>query len=152
MSLPELLADLETRGVSLALTGDGLTIRGPRDVVPGIVEQVRTHKPELMKALGERVPVGETLPSEVESDTISTAELLRMPLSEFSRSGLVLTVRAASLGGEEIVFAAENAELDPGERRVTYRASELRHLLGLTPAELRSVHRIKRTFRGTVTA
>lgn len=75
-----------------------------------------------------------------------------MPLSEFSRSGLVLTVKAALLGGEEVVFAADNSKLDPGERRVTYQASELRQLLGLAPADLRSVHEAKRLFRGTVTA
>lgn len=153
MSVAELLADLKTRGVAVTLSGiDELEIKGPPDVVPKAAEQLRPHKPELLKMLGERATVGEALPSQVEPRTVFAAEILQMPLSEFSRSGLVLAVHAANLGGEEVVFAADNAKLDPGERRITYRASELRQLLGLPPAELRSVHEAKRLFRGTVTA
>lgn len=152
MNPSELLTDLESRGVRLALCGDEVRIRGPRTVVPRVVDQVRTHKAELMKLLANRVAVGEALPVQLHTDSVSTAEHLRMPLSEFSDSGLVLVVQADSLGREEIVLAADNAILDPGERRVTYRASELRYLLGLGPGELRCVHRVKRTFRGLATA
>ncbi|HEV3457812.1 MAG TPA: hypothetical protein VHG32_14710 [Thermoanaerobaculia bacterium] len=42
--------------------------------------------------------------------------------------------------------------MDPGEPRTVYRAHELRVLLGLTAAcELRRIHEVKRTFRGTIT-
>lgn len=152
MNPSELLTDLESRGVRLALCGDEVAIRGPRSVVPQVVDQVRTHKAELMKVLADRVAVGEALPVQLHTDSVSTAEHLRMPLSEFSWSGLVLVVHATGLDGEELVLAADNAILDPGEQRVVYRASELRHLLGLVAAELRSVHKVKGTLRGLVMA
>ncbi len=80
---------------------------------------------------------------------VTTAELLSLPLADFATAGLVVEVRSKVLG-ELVLFASDNALLDPGERRPVYRAAELRELVGLKPAELRTVHRVKRTFRGTV--
>ena len=74
-----------------------------------------------------------------------------MPLSEFAEAGLVVEVYSSVLA-ERVLFASDNARLDPGERRVVYRASELRELLGLSSAELRRVHDTKRVFGGTVLA
>ena len=54
--------------------------------------------------------------------------------------------------GEQIIFASDNAAVDPGELRPVYRAHELRVLLGLRdPGELRRIHELKKTFRGTIT-
>jgi hypothetical protein len=51
-----------------------------------------------------------------------------------------------------VVLASDNARVDPGELRTVYRAHELRALLGLTAAcQLRRIHKVKRTFRGTIT-
>jgi hypothetical protein len=48
--------------------------------------------------------------------------------------------------GEAVVFASDNARLDPGELWPVYRAHELRVLLGLTaPGELRRIHEVKKT-------
>jgi hypothetical protein len=52
---------------------------------------------------------------------------------------------------EAVVFASDDALVDPGELRTVYRAHELRVLLGLTTRELRRVHEVKRSFRGTST-
>jgi hypothetical protein len=53
---------------------------------------------------------------------------------------------------EAVVFASDDAPVDPGELRTMYRARELRVLLGLTtPRKLRLVHEVKRLFRGTIT-
>ena len=74
-----------------------------------------------------------------------------MPLSEFARARLVASVWSEVLG-EEVVLASDNAVLDPGERRPVYRASEALKLLGLSPRDLRQVHAVKQTFRGTIEA
>jgi len=50
------------------------------------------------------------------------------------------------------VFASDNAIVDPGERRVVYRAAELRELVGLGPADLRCLHNVKKIFGGTILA
>ncbi|HEV3077023.1 MAG TPA: hypothetical protein VHB47_21550 [Thermoanaerobaculia bacterium] len=51
-----------------------------------------------------------------------------------------------------MVLASDDACVDPGELRVVYRARELRVLLGLKEAwELRRIHDVKKTFRGTIT-
>jgi hypothetical protein len=74
-----------------------------------------------------------------------------MRLDDFARAGLVVTVWSKVLG-ERIILASDNARVDPGELRTVYRARELRALLGLSdPAELRRIHEVKRTFRGTIT-
>lgn len=55
--------------------------------------------------------------------------------------------------GEVVVFASDNAALDPGERRPVYRAAELRalaDLASLRPEELRQVHKAKQSFKGTI--
>ena len=75
-----------------------------------------------------------------------------MPLSEFAHAALILVVRSNILG-ETVILASDNALVDPGEQRPVYRAAELRALLGLERFgrdELRQVHRVKRTFRGTI--
>jgi hypothetical protein len=53
---------------------------------------------------------------------------------------------------EAVVFASDDARVDPGELRTVYRAHELRVLLGLTtPREIRRVQEVKRLLRGTIT-
>jgi hypothetical protein len=73
-----------------------------------------------------------------------------MRLSEFASARLVVEVRSDVLG-EVVIFASDNAIVDPGERRVVYRAAELRDLLRIQPEGLRQIHRMKQLFRGTVT-
>ena len=71
---------------------------------------------------------------------------------------------AAALGGggrsrkwglHDEHFASDNALVDPSEHRPVYRGSELLALVGLAklrPQELHQIHRVKRTFKGTVLA
>jgi hypothetical protein len=73
-----------------------------------------------------------------------------MRLDDFACAGLVVTVWSEVLG-ERVTFASDNARVDPGELRPVYRARELRALLGLSdPGELRRIHAVKRTFRGSI--
>jgi hypothetical protein len=82
--------------------------------------------------------------------SLLVAEVCAMRLDDFARAGLVVTVRSELLG-ERIILASDNARVDPGELRTVYRARELRALLGLTdPGELRQIHAVKRTFRGSI--
>lgn len=55
-------------------------------------------------------------------------------------------------GGGPILLASDDAAIDPGERRVVYRATELREALGLPVTVLRELHRMKSTFGGTLKA
>ena len=74
-----------------------------------------------------------------------------MRLDEFAEAGLVLRVRSDALD-EVVVFASDNATVDPHEPCVVYRARELVELVKLGESSLREVHRIKKMFRGTVQA
>lgn len=156
MGIEELLADVRSRGVLLRAKGGSVQVSGP--LPPKIRQALKERENQLLTLLNrkpeETLPVAETLSGALEGPEwpLTAEEVLRMPLSEFAEAGLVVRVRAEVLDGEEVIFASNNALLDPGERSVTYRASELRQILGLAPAELRSVHEAKRLFRGTVTA
>jgi hypothetical protein len=53
--MESLVRDLEARGASLALEGDGLAIEAPRGVLgPEVIEPLRRHKPELLTFLVAR--------------------------------------------------------------------------------------------------
>lgn len=77
-----------------------------------------------------------------------TERLAGMTLANFAGSGRVLRVYSDVLQ-EEVLIAADNAALPPGERRAVYRASELPELLDITPEGLRFLHRVKTTFPGS---
>jgi hypothetical protein len=102
--------------------------------------------PEAARTVGEALGgVSET------GASLLTAEVCAIRLEEFARSGLVVEVWSAVLE-EAVVFASDDARVDPGELRTVYRAHELRVLLGLsTLRELRRAHEVKRLFRGAIT-
>jgi hypothetical protein len=150
----DVLAELRRRGVQVEARGDVLHVEAPRGLLsPELVESLRRLKPELLRLVALAPgTVGEALGgvSEVQP-SLMVAEVCAMPLEEFALAGLVVEVWSRVLG-EAVVFASDNARLDPGERRPVYQARELRVLLGLAaPAELRRIHDVKRMFRGTVT-
>ena len=48
----DLVADLTGRGITLAVEGDHLAIEGDNDILTdAIVEELRTHKPEIIRLL-----------------------------------------------------------------------------------------------------
>lgn len=51
-----------------------------------------------------------------------------------------------------ILLASDDAAIDPGERRVVYRAAELHEALGLPVSVLRELHWMKRQFTCTLQA
>jgi hypothetical protein len=150
----EVLAELRRRGVLVEARGDVLHVEAPRGALSAeLVRSMRELRPELLRlmALAPRT-VGDALGgvSEVEPSLL-VAEVCAMALADFARAGLVVEVWSRVLG-EAVVFASDDAWLDPGERRPVYRAHELQVLLGLAvPGELRRIHEVKRIFRGTIT-
>lgn len=153
MNATDLLSTLEARRIELVVHGDRIRFR-PAEAMPAdLREELRLHKAEVVELLKARGGPGLTdaLPGGVTETerSLLAADVVAMRLSEFARARLVVTVHSAVLG-EVVVFASDNAVLDPGEQRVVYRAAELRELLGLSAKDLRAVHGVKRTFRGTV--
>ena len=74
-----------------------------------------------------------------------------MTLEDFSHAGLVVRVRSRLLE-EEVLFVSDNVkDLEAEDELVVYRAGELRRLVLLPVECLRTVHRVKKLFSGTVT-
>jgi hypothetical protein len=150
----EVLEELRRRGVRVEARGEVLHVEAPRGTLsPALVESLRELKLELLRLVAPAPrTVGDALGgvSEVQASVLD-AEVCAMSLEDFARAGLVVEVWSRVLG-EAIVFASDDARLDPGERRAVYYARELQVLLGLTaPGELRRIHEVKRIFRGTIT-
>lgn len=153
MNAEELLARVEALGVVVSLDRESVLLRPRSRLTPELIEELADHKAELVDLLRARGVTGlaSTLPGGVTGakPSLLATEVIAMGLSEFADARLVVAVRSALLD-EVVVFASDNAIVDPGEQRVVYRAAELRELLGLSPKDLRAVHRVKKTFRGTV--
>ena len=65
---------------------------------------------------------------QLDRESPSVAEVAGMSLERFARAGLVVKVRSTLLD-EVVLFASDNAELPRDERRLVYRAADLRRLL-----------------------
>jgi hypothetical protein len=154
MMAEELLEELRRCGVQVEARGEVLHVEAPRGALsPELVQSLRRLKPALLKLVApaaERT-VSETLGGVSPTrSSLLTAEVCAMRLEDFARAGLVVEVWSTVLD-EAVMFASDDALVDPGEPRTVYRAHELRVLLGLTtPRELRRIHEVKKMFRGTV--
>jgi|ERR1700680_4821461 len=155
MDARELLAELAARGIEVRVAGEELEIRPGGTVPAALLEELRAHKPEVLRRLAlarAAVAVADALGGVVEaSPSLLAGDACAMGLEEFARAGLVVEVWSEVLG-EAVVLASDDACVDPGELRAVYRARELRVLLGLKEAcELRQIQEVKKTFRGTIT-
>ena len=72
-----------------------------------------------------------------------------MPLPEFADSGLACEVHSHLLG-EDVLFAADNAQIPTDNSLVVYRAAEREKLVGASPEMLKAVNEVKRQFDGEV--
>ena len=151
MNVSELLSELESRGTRVEVHGDRLRIQPPESVDEALLEAIRAHKGELVELLRPECCVADAVAVGVEPEQwpITAAELLAMPLSEFAEARRVVRV-VSSVLGEVVIFASDNAVVDPGESLVVYRAVELRELIGLSEEDLKTVHEVKRVFQGTI--
>lgn len=74
--------------------------------------------------------------------------VVEMTLETFATAGLVVRVTSRLLG-EDVLFVSDNAEgVDETGDLVVYRAEELLHLVRLPQECVRTVHRMKKVFRG----
>ena len=146
MNALEVVNELRAQGVELQAAGNRLRYRPVEQVAPALLDELHEHKDEILELLGDRVV--DSLDG-VEASSVTAADVCQMRLGEFASAGLVVEVRSKILD-EVVIFASDNAPVDPGERRVVYRASELLVLAGLESSDLRQLHLAKRTFRGTV--
>jgi hypothetical protein len=153
MTAEEVLSELEARQVELAVAGDHLRFRPATAVPEDLREELRAHKAELLEILRtQSTPrLEQALPGGVAAanQSVLIAEVVAMTLDEFAQAGLVVEVVSRVLD-EVVLFASDNAVLDPGERRVVYRAEELREVLNYQPEDLVSVHNVKKVFGGTI--
>ena len=173
LAATELLSSLVASGVHLGVTGDELEIEGPKEILTRrVLDELRNHKQELLQLLAEGEG-GVSIPSETPATVqhppsdpqladslvgeitesrpcLTVSDVCAMPLSEFAQAALVVEVRSSVLD-EVVIFASDNALVDPGEQRTVYRAAELRALLGIRQEDLRQLHQVKSTFRGTIT-
>jgi TubC N-terminal docking domain len=155
MDARKLLAELAARGIEVRVAGEELEIRPGGAVPAALLAELRAQKPEVLRCLAPARPavaVADVLGGVVEaSPSLLAGDACAMGLEDFARAGLVVEVWSEVLG-EAVVLASDDACVDPGELRAVYRARELRVLLGLTGAcELRRIHDVKKTFRGTIT-
>jgi hypothetical protein len=72
-----------------------------------------------------------------------------MPLPEFAESGLICEVHSHVLG-EDVLFAADNAQIPADNSLVVYRAAERQKLAGASPGMLKAVHAVKKQLDGEV--
>ena len=75
------------------------------------------------------------------------ATVKEMPLVDFASSGLVRKVESKALG-ETVVWAADNAEVDPECDLTVYRAAELRLMADRSPEQMRAIHLAKGALDG----
>lgn len=74
-----------------------------------------------------------------------------MALSESARSDRILRIRSRLLD-EDILFVEDEPLRSQvtDQSMVVYTADELRYLVGIAPEDLVRIHKIKRTFTGTI--
>lgn len=157
MTAAELLREVEALGARVVLVApDRLRITPRRVLTPEIMEALRARKPGLIRLLSGSAPVAGALgdAGTAEAGSVLAAEVAQMPLDQFATAGLKLLVRSVVLGGEVVLFASDNVIVTDEEHRghVVYFARELRELIGASPEDLRQIHAVKRTFKGSILA
>jgi len=78
MNAPELLVDLESKGVHVRLVGDRIRVEGPHDVMAPAIRDVAARKPELVEALRHR-DRGRREPARLPIPPVTRATVQRFP-------------------------------------------------------------------------
>ena len=130
-----LLAELQERGIRLALDCDRLAVDAPTGV---LTPEIRATLAENKTALLEQLRQTQTPKSWAEG-TISSLLAKRSIVRVSSR---VL--------GEEVLWAADHAQIPSDYDLVVYREAELRELVGKTPEQLRKIHEVKKKIDGDI--
>ncbi len=151
MNATHLIDAIESAGTRLRVEGDRLMMKAEQPLPDPLLVALRDRKAEIVSTLRERPTVSTAVPGSLESRDMPAmaADVAEMPLDDFQNAGLALPFFSTVLN-EEVVFASDNAVIDPGERRVVYCAAELWHMREMSPNLLRSAHEVKRIFGGTI--
>ncbi len=151
MDTTQLIEAVESAGARLRVDGDRLLLNAEAPLPAPLLASLRARKTEIVRNLRGRPSVASAVPGNLESRDMpaTAADAADMPLDRFQGAGLALPFFSTVLG-EEVVFASDNAVVDPGERRVLYRAAEMWHMTTMQPETLRAVHEVKRLFGGMV--
>lgn len=143
MTTQELVQHLQQQDVRLAVHGDQLRVDAPRGILtPDLRRDLQERKPEVLALIRERNPRTMPAPTEVEA----------MSLEQFAKAGLIVRVRAASLG--ELLFVSDDVpdSVLENDRLPIYRAHELRKLAVLRPRphSLKTIHEVRTLFQATI--
>lgn len=151
MNCVHLIERIEATGARLRVDGDRLLLKAESPLPEPLLTALREYKTEIVSALTHRPTVADSVGGTVEGCEMpaTAADVATMPLEVFQHAGLALPFFSTALG-DEVVLASDNAIVDPGERRVVYRAAEMWHMTSMRPDTLRTVHEVKRLFGGTV--
>ncbi len=121
MVLPELLREIENRGVTLEPAGDRLRFRPKRNLTPELVEGLREHKADILEALEGREKPGQN------ADPVSEEPAQNFdPVIE--SAGEVLALARAHFGEiapesrQEAPYAAPEPGRDPIAHKHTDKA------------------------------
>jgi len=130
-----LLAELQERGIRLALDCDRLAVDAPIGVLtPELRATLADHKSALLEHLRE------THRSHRWGNDTITRLLAQRSIVRISSRVL----------GEDVLFAADVAEIPLGNDLMVYREAELRELVGKTPEQLRKIHEVKKGIDGEI--
>ena len=135
------------------LAKEGTDPASQRDTVAQAIEQAQSWADlsALCKQIDEAYHEGQLSGNEVETLTAHvTQKSSELPepepqqrLSSLLADKPIQRVRSAVLG-EDVLWAADTAEIPKDNALVVYRESELRELVGRSPDALRAIHRCKR--------
>jgi len=152
MMAEELLEELRRCGVQAQARGEVLHVEAPRGALsPELVQSLPRLKPALLRLVAPEAAraVSETLGGvSATGASLLTAEVCAMRLEEFARAGWSSRC-GARCWDEAVVFASDDARVDPGELRTVYRAHELRVLLGQSLGSCGGFTRL-RGYSGTI--
>ncbi|MCH9647747.1 MAG: hypothetical protein K0U98_05870 [Deltaproteobacteria bacterium] len=143
MSTKELTSELLNLALTIQVSGKTVRLRPKRLLDEAAVDKLRLLRAELLATLRDQ-----------QAQLVKT--LLGPPGREHRAAfksfaeGRRIFEAPWDLFGEPVLFASDNAELDPQETRPVYRAAELSQLVGLSRAELQRVHEIRKIFGGTI--
>ena len=134
MIVPELIAEVETRGGRLLLDDGRVKYRGPEALLtPALRDALSRHRDRIATTLAASAPTGST-------------SLGGLRLSEFATSARVIRIRSAVIGAD-VYFAADNADISavPPEA-VIFWPDELADITADGPDYLLLLWEVKQSF------
>ncbi len=124
MSALDVIAHAKQKGLTLALDGEQIRVRGRMadPEVQALVDAIRLHKDEVIEVLKSR-----ELAADIAEDQIVAVNLCSEVL-------------------QALIWVVFDEDFKPGEDRAVFYGHELSLLKGKTPEQLREIHYVKLAF------